>query len=179
MFGTESFRFGAMIGLSSFVDQADYSKARSPSLTYLPCICSALHHHSPTFVVGFGLDYSPKQHLVPQSEREMKASAAGRQQSLVPLEALACCGRPSSAGQVLHNSTSSHFCGAKLICGRMFVRGLQGSYNLYTPRFGIHIPHGGILLFGACCGQIMYAWLCSPETIPKEYNDWYPNSVQI
>jgi hypothetical protein len=55
---------------------------------------------------------------------------------------------------------------------RMFVRGLQGAYNQYTPRFGIHIPHGDLLLFGLCCGQIMFAFLLSPETIPREYNSW-------
>ena len=54
----------------------------------------------------------------------------------------------------------------------MFVRGLQGSYNFYTPRLGIRIPNGAVLLFGACCGQIMYAWFCAPETIPKEYDNW-------
>ena len=52
------------------------------------------------------------------------------------------------------------------------MRGLQGSYNLYTPHYGIHIPHGAVLLFGACCGQIMFGFLLSPETIPKEYNRW-------
>jgi hypothetical protein len=54
----------------------------------------------------------------------------------------------------------------------MFVRGLQGSYNLYAPKYGVHVPHGDLLVFGLCCGQIMYAWLVSPETIPREYNAW-------
>lgn len=54
----------------------------------------------------------------------------------------------------------------------MFVRGLQGSYNLYAPRLGVRIPHGDVLVFGLCCGQIMYAWLVSPETIPREYSAW-------
>ena len=179
IFGTECFRFGAMIGASRvYLRQAHSSKAHSPSSTRLHSICSALHHRSPISAVVFGLDYSPKQHLVLRSGREMKASVAGKPQPLVLLQAWVYCGKPSPAGQVSHNSTSSRFSDTKLMCGRMFVRGLQGSYNLYTPRFGIHIPHGDILLFGACCGQIMYAWLCSPETIPKEYNDWYAVSVQ-
>lgn len=55
----------------------------------------------------------------------------------------------------------------------MFVRGLQGSYNQYAPKFGVNVPHGDLLVFGLCCGQIMYAWLVSPETIPREYNAWY------
>ena len=52
------------------------------------------------------------------------------------------------------------------------MRGLQASYNQYTPHFGIHVPHGDLLVFGLCCGQIMFAWLVSPETMPKEYNAW-------
>ena len=59
------------------------------------------------------------------------------------------------------------------LMARMFVRGLQGSYNHYTPRYGIHIPHGDILLFGLCCGQIMFSFLMSPETMPREYINWY------
>lgn len=55
---------------------------------------------------------------------------------------------------------------------RMFVRGLQGTYNSYAPVVGINIPHGDVLLFGLCCGQIMFAFLLSPETIPREYNNW-------
>ena len=52
------------------------------------------------------------------------------------------------------------------------MRGLQGTYNHYTPRYGIHIPHGDVLLFGLCCGQIMFAFLMSPETMPREYINW-------
>jgi hypothetical protein len=54
----------------------------------------------------------------------------------------------------------------------MFVRGLQAAYNQYTPALGISVPHGDVLLFGLCCGQIMFAWLLSPETIPREYANW-------
>jgi hypothetical protein len=61
----------------------------------------------------------------------------------------------------------------KLTPLRMFVRGLQGSYNQYTPRLGIHVPHGDVILFGLCCGQIMFSWLFNPETMPVEYNRWY------
>jgi hypothetical protein len=55
----------------------------------------------------------------------------------------------------------------------MFVRGLQASYNLYAPHIGVDIPYGDILVFGFCCGQIMYSWLLSPDTIPPEYRAWY------
>lgn len=55
---------------------------------------------------------------------------------------------------------------------RMFVRGLQASYMQYAPKLGIHIPHGDVLLFGLCCGQIMWAWFLAPETIPRDYRAW-------
>lgn len=59
--------------------------------------------------------------------------------------------------------------------GRMFVRGLQATYNAYSQRTGLQIPDGigSILVFGLSCGQIMFAFLLSPETIPPEYNSWY------
>ena len=61
----------------------------------------------------------------------------------------------------------------------MFVRGLQASYNLYAPQFGIHIPHGDVILFGLCCGQIMFAWLLSPATIPAAYARWILGASRV
>lgn len=56
---------------------------------------------------------------------------------------------------------------------RMFVRGLQATYNAYSQRTGFKVPGGELLVFGLACGQIMFAFLLSPETIPPEYNSWY------
>lgn len=55
---------------------------------------------------------------------------------------------------------------------RMFVRGLQASYNSLALAHDFSVPYGDILVFGFCCGQIMFAFLLSPETIPAEYNSW-------
>lgn len=55
---------------------------------------------------------------------------------------------------------------------QMFVRGLQGAWNQYTPQAGVHIPFGNIVLFGLCCGQIMFGFLLAPETIPRDYYNW-------
>ena len=60
----------------------------------------------------------------------------------------------------------------------MFVRGLQAAYNQYTPRLGVKIPHGAEILFGLCCGQIMFAWLLSPETMPHSYSRWQVYSLE-
>lgn len=44
---------------------------------------------------------------------------------------------------------------------QLFVRGLEGTYNVAHSRGKINIPHGAVLTFGLACGQIMYAWLVS------------------
>ena len=58
------------------------------------------------------------------------------------------------------------------IAQQLFVRGLQGSYNALSTRHNFKIPHGDILLFSLCCGQIMYAFLLRPDTIPHSYSTW-------
>ncbi|KAI1795063.1 hypothetical protein LXA43DRAFT_939525 [Ganoderma leucocontextum] len=58
------------------------------------------------------------------------------------------------------------------IAQQMFVRGLQGSFNAMSDKHGFKIPHGDVLVFTLCCGQIMYAFLMRPETLPPSYNRW-------
>ncbi|KAI0080505.1 hypothetical protein K474DRAFT_1657632 [Panus rudis PR-1116 ss-1] len=58
------------------------------------------------------------------------------------------------------------------IAQQMFVRGLQGSYNAFSQKHGIHIPHGDVMVFGLCCAQIMYAFLLRHDTLPKGYLNW-------
>ncbi|KAM5542337.1 hypothetical protein V8D89_003796 [Ganoderma adspersum] len=58
------------------------------------------------------------------------------------------------------------------IAQQMFVRGLQGSFNAMSDKHGFKIPHGDVLVFTLCCGQIMYAFLMRPDTLPHSYNRW-------
>ncbi|KAG8932210.1 hypothetical protein FRC01_000132 [Tulasnella sp. 417] len=58
------------------------------------------------------------------------------------------------------------------ISQQMFVRGLQGSFNFWSKRFGIQIPFGSVWVFAFCCGQIMYGFLLRPDTIPRSYETW-------
>ena len=58
------------------------------------------------------------------------------------------------------------------IAQQLFVRGLQGSYNALSTQHNIKIPNGAVLVFSLCCGQIMYAFLLRPDTIPPEYSSW-------
>ncbi|CAD6565887.1 MAG: hypothetical protein CYPHOPRED_000084 [Cyphobasidiales sp. Tagirdzhanova-0007] len=65
------------------------------------------------------------------------------------------------------------------IAQQLFVRGLQGWYNILHKRGYLHIPHGDVLLFGAACGQIMYAWLVSPESLNPGYSNWITEASRI
>ncbi|KAI0638621.1 hypothetical protein C8Q77DRAFT_1091963 [Trametes polyzona] len=58
------------------------------------------------------------------------------------------------------------------IAQQMFVRGLQGSFNAMSDKHGFKIPHGDVIVFTLCCGQIMYAFLMRPDTLPPSYNRW-------
>lgn len=37
------------------------------------------------------------------------------------------------------------------IAQQMFVRGLQGSFNAFSEKHGVSIPHGEVLVFGLWC----------------------------
>ncbi|KAL1940045.1 hypothetical protein VTO73DRAFT_9380 [Trametes versicolor] len=58
------------------------------------------------------------------------------------------------------------------IAQQMFVRGLQGSFNAMSVKSGFKIPHGDVIVFTFCCGQIMYGFLMRPDTLPSSYNRW-------
>ncbi|KAF8270924.1 hypothetical protein EI94DRAFT_1770597 [Lactarius quietus] len=66
-----------------------------------------------------------------------------------------------------------------MLCAAAFVRGLQGSYNAYSEKRGFRIPHGDVLVFSLACGQIVYAFLLSPHTLPKAYYRWIEHVAQV
>ncbi|PWN94424.1 hypothetical protein FA10DRAFT_291704 [Acaromyces ingoldii] len=62
---------------------------------------------------------------------------------------------------------------------QLLVRGFEGFYNLAHARGLITIPHGAVLTFGLACGQIMYAWLNQPHTLPRSYISWITQASQV
>ncbi|KAJ6525852.1 hypothetical protein B0H10DRAFT_322545 [Mycena sp. CBHHK59/15] len=59
-----------------------------------------------------------------------------------------------------------------VIAQQMFVRGLQGTYNTYSEKYGWSVPHGAVLVFALSCGQILYAFCLRPDTLPRSYINW-------
>ncbi|CEQ39308.1 SPOSA6832_00828, partial [Sporobolomyces salmonicolor] len=47
---------------------------------------------------------------------------------------------------------------------QMFVRGLQGHYNILKGRGIIRVKNVSVLVFGFSCAQIMYSWLVCPPS---------------
>ncbi len=62
---------------------------------------------------------------------------------------------------------------------QLFVRGLEGSYNVAHDKGMINIPYGAVLTFGVACGQIMWAWLEAPESLPRSYKNWITGASHV
>ncbi|KAF7360590.1 WD-REPEATS-REGION domain-containing protein [Mycena venus] len=66
-----------------------------------------------------------------------------------------------------------------VIAQQMFVRGLQGTYNSYSDKYGIHVPYGAVMVFAVACGQIMYAYTMRPDTLPRSYINWIQGASHL
>ncbi|KAJ9477669.1 hypothetical protein PHBOTO_001240 [Pseudozyma hubeiensis] len=62
---------------------------------------------------------------------------------------------------------------------QLFVRGLEGQYNVAHDRGLINIPYGAVIVFGLACGQIMWAWLEAPDSLPRGYRNWITRASQV
>ncbi|EPQ31596.1 uncharacterized protein PFL1_00929 [Pseudozyma flocculosa PF-1] len=62
---------------------------------------------------------------------------------------------------------------------QLFVRGLEGSYNVAHSKGLVNVPHGAVLCFGLACGQIMHAWLTAPDSLPGSYRNWITRASQV
>lgn len=66
-----------------------------------------------------------------------------------------------------------------VIAQQLFVRGLQGSYNASSQRYGFKLPYGDVLVFSLACGQILYGFLLRPDTLPRSYVTWINTAGKI
>ncbi|SNX82414.1 uncharacterized protein MEPE_01120 [Melanopsichium pennsylvanicum] len=62
---------------------------------------------------------------------------------------------------------------------QLFVRGLEGSYSVAHERGLINVPYGAVITFGLACGQIMWAWLEAPESLPRGYKNWITSASHV
>ncbi|GAA5961120.1 hypothetical protein JCM8115_005835 [Rhodotorula mucilaginosa] len=62
---------------------------------------------------------------------------------------------------------------------QLFVRGLQGHYNLLKSEGRIRVKHVSVLVFGFACAQIMYSWLMAPEALPAGYRRWITQASRV
>ncbi|KAG8987738.1 hypothetical protein FRB93_004398 [Tulasnella sp. JGI-2019a] len=62
---------------------------------------------------------------------------------------------------------------------QMFVRGLQGTFNVWSERTGVTVPFGSVWVFALCCGQIMYGFMLRPDTVPPSYRSWINTAGRI
>jgi len=66
-----------------------------------------------------------------------------------------------------------------VISQQMFVRGLQGSWNAFADAKNINIPYGDVMVFALACGQIVYAFLLQPDTLPRSYSSWMSGVCKV
>lgn len=64
----------------------------------------------------------------------------------------------------------------RAVIEQVLVRGLEGAWRGSMRSAGLKIPHGEIVLFGLCAGQIMYSWINEPERMPKTFNNFITSS---
>ncbi|KAF9019287.1 hypothetical protein BDZ89DRAFT_322661 [Hymenopellis radicata] len=86
--------------------------------------------------------------------------------------------------------------GRRITIGQqLFVRGLQGSFNAFTARRNISIPHGDIILFSLVyvltqrplsrsylfhrSAQVLYASFVRPDSLPAGYRAWIIRASQV
>ncbi|GAA6038526.1 hypothetical protein JCM8097_004613 [Rhodosporidiobolus ruineniae] len=62
---------------------------------------------------------------------------------------------------------------------QLFVRGLQGQYNILKSRGIINVKNVSVIVFGLSCAQIMYSWLMAPEALPSGYRRWITQASRV
>ncbi|KAJ7697594.1 hypothetical protein B0H17DRAFT_1197260 [Mycena rosella] len=141
LFGSDSFRFGAMFG---------------------------------TFTALYKILLNALPLLIPATQTSPHGlSSASRKRTRRWHSALA--GTISGGLAVLWEKRSRR----SDIAQQIFVRGLHGTYNNYSEKWGINIPYGAVIVFSLSCAQIAYACFLRPDTLPRSYVSWLRQAIQI
>ncbi|KAJ7037997.1 hypothetical protein C8F04DRAFT_1035202 [Mycena alexandri] len=171
IFGTDSFRFAAMLGT--------FAALYKFLLNALPILIPAVRPSSDDLSSPFGLedgDESTQSSGIATPglrERAPRLSLSAHAQMVLVRKRTrrwhsALAGAISGGLAVLWEKRNRQ----TFLAQQIFVRGLQGSYNALSEKTGLHIPHGAIIVFSLACGQIMYAFFLRPDTLPRSYIAW-------
>ncbi|KAJ6495454.1 hypothetical protein C8R45DRAFT_1095086 [Mycena sanguinolenta] len=178
IFGTDSLRFAAMLGTFAAVYKF--------LINALPILIPAIKPRPRTLASPFDDDDEEEMEL----PRVVSYPASGaatpfhrRRSARLSLSAHAQMAIVRKRTRRWHSALAGAIAGSLailwekrsrrvVIAQQMFVRGLQGTYNSYSDKHGIHIPYGSVLVFAVACGQIMYAFTMRPDTLPRSYINW-------
>ncbi|KAJ7485672.1 hypothetical protein FB451DRAFT_1230689 [Mycena latifolia] len=173
IFGSDSFRFGAMLGT--------FAALYKFLINALPILIPAIHPTAHNLPSPFGEEAEDSDSssdsglttpVLPHRRSPRLSLSAHAQMALVRKRTRrwhsALAGAISGGLAILWEKRSRR----AVIAQQVFVRGLQGTYNAQSERWGISIPYGAVIVFSLSCGQIMYAFFLRPDTLPRSYVGW-------
>ncbi|KAF9529347.1 hypothetical protein CPB83DRAFT_765090 [Crepidotus variabilis] len=182
IFGSSTFQFAAMLGsftsLYKFLINAlpILIPAMNPRQTTSSRSASALDDEDTDLLTL----HVPDASAISGSRRKERLSLSKRAQELLVRKQTrrwhaALAGGIAGGLAIMWEARSRR----AVISQQMFVRGLQGSYNAYTTKRNIKVPHGDVLVFSLACAQILYGFLLRPETLPRSYNTWIQQASKV
>ncbi|KAJ6608213.1 hypothetical protein B0H10DRAFT_2068601 [Mycena sp. CBHHK59/15] len=175
VFGTDSLRFAAMLGT--------FAALYKFLINALPILIPAVKPRARKFSSVFEDDDTEEtESRTPDSEpptpslprpRSARLSLSAHAQMVLVRKRTrrwhsALAGAVAGGLAILWEKRSRR----EVIAQQIFVRGLQGTYNTYSQKWGISIPYGAAMVFTLSCGQIMYAFMLHPESLPPSYDRW-------
>ncbi|TFK61036.1 hypothetical protein BDN72DRAFT_485408 [Pluteus cervinus] len=173
IFGLHTWRFAAMLGT--------FTSLYKFLLNALPIVIPAMNPRTLVDVdnveQGLSTEHPTNTLEVPLSKRTARLSLSQHAQEIIIRKKTrkwhaALAGAISGGLAIMWEARSRRGVISQQI-------GLQGSYNSYTKKRGIHIPYGDVLVFALASGQIMYGFLLRPDTLPRSYSTWIGQAGKI
>ncbi|KAJ7315022.1 hypothetical protein DFH08DRAFT_894484 [Mycena albidolilacea] len=186
IFGADSLRFAAMLGTFAAVYKF--------LINALPILIPAINPRPRTLASPFDDDDEDEELELPRTVSYPASGPATplhrRREARLSLSAHAHMALVRKRTRRWHSGLAGGIAGALailwekqsrrvVIAQQMFVRGLQGTYNSYSDKYGIHVPYGAVMVFAVACGQIMYAYTMRPDTLPRSYINWIQGASHL